>query len=154
MCSDYKKAVCGLEGRVTALHAGMVTLQVEPTMQVVTTPQADLVPLGNLQDPKKLNVRDLTVAGKMQILYEVGWDAPRAGEDTFEKRMKELEGDKAVMLVGEHLQTWWSYLKGAFATKLQKRICMVEPLHLHNWWHAATDDVAQQAVMEKAFADR
>ena len=121
VCSDRQRAVCGLQGRVAAITGGMATLEVEPARQVVTVLQADLVPLGHLQDPKALHARDLTFEGKMQILYEVGWDAPRAGEDKFEPRMKELEGDKAVMLTVDHLQTWWCYLKDAFATELQKK---------------------------------
>ena len=63
--------------------------------------------------------------------------------------MEELEGDEAVMLTVEHLQTWWCYLKDAFATKLQKKVCLVDALQVHNWWHAGRDDKAHQLVMER-----
>ena len=60
VCSDVKASLCGKEGTVKSLTAGNATLQLEPLKEVVTVPQAHLVPLENLQDPKTLHLKDLT----------------------------------------------------------------------------------------------
>ena len=62
----------------------------------------------------------------------------------------ELAGSHPVMLCVDHVQTWWSYLKHAFAKKLKKRVFCADPQHLWSYWQAHLHDSKNAEAMGRA----
>ena len=137
VCSDKERNICGLQGRVAHITpAGVASLEELKSHDVFTVPVGDLKPMAHLKAALSLLPHTLTLKVKMEIVMECVWDEGRAGEDELEPRTMELAGNHPVMLVTDHVQTWWSYLKHAFAKKLKKRVFCADPQHLWSYWQA------------------
>ena len=108
--------------------------------------------MAHLKAPLQLWPHRLSAAAKMEILMECAWDEGRAGEDELEPRMKELQGNKPVMLVVDHVQTWWSYLKRAFAPRLKKKVFCADPQQIWSFWHAGMNNKTYEEMMGKSIA--